>query len=85
MDKRRSTLDRVIARCQKQMQNARIEAEIHKRNPDTQREIIIGTLIFEMLENEELGEDFLNSIRNKLDSYLVRPIERALFKDMLGE
>lgn len=65
-------------RAKKQKIEARLRAveQKRKRAEDTRRKILAGTLVLEMMEQDEQARQrFLN----RLDKYLTRDDDRALF------
>ena len=67
-------------------QRARINAEIARvrareqqqaRKDDTRRKILVGSMLLQLVEDGEWPKD---KLRARLDSYLVRDDDRALFE-----
>jgi large subunit ribosomal protein L7/L12 len=57
-------------------QKIKSKEAVQKRKEDTRRKILLGALLMEMMEKEELDK---NKIRKRLSSFLTRDIDRKLF------
>ncbi len=59
-----------------QIQKARTRETAQKRKEDTRRKILLGALVIEMMDKEELDDGV---IMKRLEKFLTRDIDRKLF------
>ena len=78
MNKRLENLLKKREQLNAQIQKIKSKEAVQKRKEDTRRKILLGALLMEMMEKEELDP---NKIRKRLSSFLTRDIDRKLFED----
>ena len=85
MDKKVQELEQKIAKMQLDINRNKQELKKRQRAIDTRRKILLGAFFSKMLDENEFGEDFKNTVCQKLDTYLTKQSDRALFEDLLGK
>lgn len=83
MDKKLHEIDQKVARLQRELNRAKSQKKDRQRTIDTRRKILLGALLSKLLNEHEFGDDFREVIKAKLDSYLTKDSDRALFADLL--
>ena len=76
MNKRLENLLKKREQLNTQIQKIKSKEAVQKRKEDTRRKILLGALLMEMMEKGELDK---TKIRNRLQSFLTRDIDRKLF------
>ena len=70
-------LEEQRARINAEIQRVRAREQQQARKDDTRRKILVGSMLLQLVEDGEWPED---KLRARLDTYLVRADDRALFE-----
>ena len=70
-------LEEQRARINAEIQRVRAREQQQARKDDTRRKILVGSMLLQLVEDGEWPED---KLRARLDTYLVRVDDRALFE-----
>ena len=70
-------LEEQRARINAEIQRVRAREQQQTRKDDTRRKILVGSMLLQLVEDGEWPED---KLRARLDTYLVRTDDRALFE-----
>ena len=79
MSKSDEQLSKLIAKREQlnaRIQKIRARESTKKRKEDTRRKILLGALVMEMMEKQELSRE---KIMKRLSGFLTREIDRKLF------
>ena len=70
-------LEEQRARINAEIQRVRAREQQQTRKDDTRRKILVGSMLLQLVEDGEWPED---KLRARLDTYLTRSDDRALFE-----